>query len=33
LPTVFLIRDQILENLPFGHKQTFEKAQLNDFFK
>jgi len=24
---------QILENLPFGHKQTFEKTQLKIFFK
>jgi len=23
--------DRILENLPFGHKQTFEKAQLKIF--
>ena len=25
------ICDRILENLPFGHKQTFEKAQLKIF--
>ena len=23
--------DRILENLPFGHKQTFEKTQLKIF--
>jgi len=23
--------DRILENLPFGHKQTFEKTQLEIF--
>ena len=29
IPTVLLwISDQILENLPFGHKQYFEKTQL-----
>jgi len=25
------ICDRILENLPFGHKQTFEKTQLKIF--
>ena len=26
-----IICDQILENLPFGHKQNFEKTQLKIF--
>ena len=31
-PLLFSICDRILENLPFGHKQTFQKSQLNNIY-
>jgi len=30
---IIIICNRILENLPFEHKQTFEKTQLKKFIK